>query len=241
MVLDPAHDLVLVGPGRLGRSVRQLLLARGHPCLIVGRGEPIPKAALTWLLVPDRVIAEVARAVPPGGVILHASGASDLLPLRPHPRVGSLHPLMSFPGPELGLPQEEVPAAVAGDPEAIPLATELAELLGWHPFLVPGDRRAYHAAAVMAGNLATALLGEAARVLASAGVDPAIAPGLLAPLALTSIRNAAYMGPARALTGPIARGDEEVISAHRAVLSEIHPEILPIYEALTRAARALVD
>jgi predicted short-subunit dehydrogenase-like oxidoreductase (DUF2520 family) len=137
------------------------------------------------------------------------------------------------------VPAGEVPAAVAGDPEAIVAATALAHALGWTPFEVPGDRRLYHAAAVMAGNFGTALLAEAAAVLGAAGVPRDRAPALLLPLALASLRNAAALGPARALTGPVARGDEDVIAAHRDALKAAAPDAVPVYEALLRAARAL--
>lgn len=236
-----ALDVLIVGPGRLGRSVAMALRAAGHRVRLVGRDEPIPPAPVVWLTVPDREIAAAAARVPPGGVVLHASGASDLEPLRPHQPAGSLHPLMSFPGPEVAMPRmDEVPAAIAGDPEARAVATGIALALGWRPFEVPGDRRLYHAAAVMAGNFATALLAEAAAVLVAAGVPAVHAPGLLAPLALTSLRNAAAIGPARALTGPVARGDDGVIAAHRLALASLEPRLLCTYDALLDAARALV-
>lgn len=235
--MDPL-DLVIVGPGRLGRTAARLLGERGVALGLVGRGEPIPTARRTWLCVPDRAIAEVAAAVPPGGVVLHASGALDVEVLRPLRPAGSLHPLMTFPGPEHP-PEGVVPAAVAGDDEAVAAATDLARLLGWTPFPVPGDRRLYHAAAVMAGNFATALLGEAALVLGRAGVPDDDAAALLAPLALASIRNAAALGPAEALTGPVARGDEAVIQAHQDAMAALPAHVRETYAALLASCRAL--
>ena len=197
--------LAIIGPGRLGRSAAQILAAQGAEFALVGRGERPPAAALTWLTVPDRLIASVAADVPPGGVVLHASGAADHRILRPHPCVGSLHPLMSFPGPEIGLPETAIPAAVAGDDDAIEAATDLAVLLGFDPFRVPGDRALYHAAAVTAGNFATVLLVQASRMLAATGTSEEAARALLGPLAITSLKNAIEHGAA-ALTGPVARG-----------------------------------
>jgi len=235
--------LVIVGPGRLGRSVQRLLARTGAPPPLVGRHTAVPRAAVTWLTVPDREIAAAAQGVPRGGVVLHASGATDLLPLAPHPRRGSLHPLMTFPGPEVGLPPAAppTPAAVAGHPDAVAAARELARRMGWRSFLVEGDRRAYHAAAVMAGNQVTVLLGLASELLVTAGVSPTDAPELLAPLAMVSIQNAAGVGPARALTGPVARGDEAVLDAHRAVLQSAPAELREAYEALTRATHRLLE
>ena len=78
---------------------------------------------------------------------------------------------MTFPGPEIEVPElKGVAAAVDGDAEAREAAREIAGLLGMRAFEVPGDRRLYHAAAVIAGNYATVLLAEAASVLSAAGV-----------------------------------------------------------------------
>ena len=231
--------LVIVGPGRLGRSVAALLTRAGRPFELIGRGTAIPQADLTWLTVPDSAIQAVASTVPLGGVVLHASGATDTTALSEHRSSGSLHPLMTFPGPELALPSGDVPAAIAGDPEAIRAARALATDLGFQPFEVSGDRALYHSAAVLAGNFATVLLSEASRALTQAGVPASEAPRLLAPLALASIKNAASVGPGPALTGPVARHDEEVIADHRRVLANGPQGVLDTYEALLGAAYAL--
>jgi predicted short-subunit dehydrogenase-like oxidoreductase (DUF2520 family) len=230
------ETLVIVGPGRLGRSAHRILTEAGQPVVLIGRNDPIPPARLTWLTVPDRAVATVAQAVPSGGIVLHASGALDVDVLRPHPKAGSLHPLMSFPGPELDLPSGTVPAAVAGDEEARIAAHALAERLGFTPFTVSGDRRLYHAAAVIAGNFATTLLVEAGRALSACGVSEAEARRLLAPLATTSLTNTIALG-ADALTGPVARGDENIIAAHQAALDDLDPTLSALYQALTRATR----
>lgn len=228
----------IVGPGRLGGALRLALAARGVAVTLVGRLEAPPPCPITLLTVPDRAIAEVARTVPPGGVLLHCSGATDVEVLRPHRPAGSLHPLMTFPGPEAP-DLRDVPVAIAGDPEALLAAGALARLLGMRPFVVPGDRRLYHAAAVMAGNFSTALLAEASAVLSAAGVPPDQAPGLLAPLALASIRNAALLGPAAALTGPVARGDDAIIRAHQEALEPLDGAARAVYDTLLTSARAL--
>ena len=231
--------LVIVGPGRLGRSAAQILRSKAKPFQIIGRGQPIPKADLTWLTVPDREVEAAAQGVPAGGILLHASGALEVDVLRPHTQAGSLHPLMTFPGPEIGMPTgPTIPAAVAGDPAAIGPATALAEDLGFTPFEVSGDRRLYHAAAVTAGNFATTLMVHAGAMLSGAGVPPDQARTLLAPLAIASIKNAAQHG-AHALTGPIARGDERVISSHLEALTSKDRSLAALYADLCEYTRQL--
>ncbi|MEL6344791.1 MAG: DUF2520 domain-containing protein [Myxococcota bacterium] len=233
-------DIVLVGPGRLGRTVYSALQQAGWSVQMIGRGQAVPAHPLIWLTVPDRAIEAAARATPRGGVVLHASGATDITPLRPHQPAGSLHPLMTFPGPEVATPpMTDLPAAVAGDPDAIAQAERIAAAMGWMTFETGGDRTMYHAAAVIAGNYATTLLGVAARVLAATGVPEQQAARLLAPLALTSLKNAAEVGPQQALTGPVARGDESVIEKHLRALRRADPEAAQVYNALLRATRGL--
>ncbi|MCB9759192.1 MAG: DUF2520 domain-containing protein [Alphaproteobacteria bacterium] len=239
----PRPTIGLLGQGRLGRTLARLLPERGHPVRIWRRGLPFPEVDVAWILVSDAGVAEVARALPVGPVVLHASGALGLDVLAPHLRAGSLHPLQSFPGPEVAIPPTQgVPAAIAGHPEARAVALQLARDLGFRPVDVPGDRRLYHAAAVMAGNFATALLDAASELLSAAGVPPEDAPAVLAPLALASIRQAAERGCAPALTGPFARGDAATVRGHLDAIEGAAPGLADLYRALgDRALSLLVE
>jgi len=232
--------IAIAGMGRLGRTLAALLPAAGHEVRPWRRGEPKPSSDVVLLTVSDSAIAEVAAAWPRGPILLHTSGVTDVAPLRPHRPAGSLHPLQSFPGPEVAIPpMAQVPAAIAGDDEAREVARAIALELGMRPFDVPGDRRLYHAAAVVAGNFATVLLAEAARLLEAAGVAPELAPGILAPLAQASVRQGGERGPAAALTGPFARGDAEAVAAHVAAISLHSPAITALYQELGRRAADL--
>ncbi|HCP61765.1 MAG TPA: DUF2520 domain-containing protein, partial [Actinobacteria bacterium] len=42
-----------------------------------------------------------------------------------------------------------------------------------------------------------------------------------------------------ALTGPIARGDESTVAAHRAAIADRAPDLLGLYDALAGATRAV--
>jgi predicted short-subunit dehydrogenase-like oxidoreductase (DUF2520 family) len=225
--------LGILGQGRLGSSMAPLLRAAGHEVTTWSRGQAFPRCEVAWICVSDGAIAEVAAALPAGPVVLHASGATDLGPVSAHAEHGSLHPLQSFPGPDLALPPlSGVPAAIAGTPRALEVARALATDLGMQAFEVPGDRRLYHASAVVAGNFATTLLAAASELLSQAGVPSDRAPALLAPLAIASIQQAALRGPQRALTGPHVRGDEAVIRAHERAIAELVPELSELYRIL---------
>ncbi len=229
--------IAIVGPGRLGRTLALLLRQRHVEVSLCGRDTPVPSCSGVLLTVPDGEIANAAARIDIGQIVLHCSGSRGLEPLRPHAPAGSLHPLMTFPGPEVCVPQlHGVGAAVAGDPEAVVLAQRLCDVLGLVPLEIHGDRRLYHAAAVMAGNFATVLLADAARLLAAAGAEPEVAARTLAPLALASIRGA-VPHPEEGLTGPAARGDMETITGHLQALDELgFSSLMPTYSALTERA-----
>lgn len=207
------HVLVL-GPGRLGRSLAVLLPRAGHRVTLWRRGDPIPAADVAWVTVGDAAIGAVAALLPPALPALHAAGALGPEALGERPERGVLHPLMTFPGPEHGVPDlTGAGARVEGTPAALAVARALAADLGMVPFTLTGDRVLYHAAATTASAHVASVLLDAARWLARAGVAEADAAALLLPLATESLRRAARHGPA-ALTGPAARGDAATVAAH---------------------------
>jgi pantoate--beta-alanine ligase len=187
------------------------------------------------IATPDSAIAEVAARVVPveGTVVAHLSGALGLDVLSPHLRRASLHPLVPLPSPEVGRVRlrSGITFAVAGDP----VARELAELLDGSVVVVDDERRAaYHAAACIASNHLVALMGQVERVAASAGLELEAFVGL-ARAALTDV---VELGPASALTGPAARGDEATLDRHRHILDRAE---LPGYEAGVALARRLAS
>jgi predicted short-subunit dehydrogenase-like oxidoreductase (DUF2520 family) len=197
----------------------------------------VPAAAgVVLLCVPDGQIAAAARAVPPGPLLGHCSGATSLDALGG--REGfSLHPLMSVPRGSSPAILLGAGAAVDGTSErALAVAGTLARALGLIPTRVaPEDRVAYHAAAAMAANFLVALEAAAERLAATAGVTRQ----QLAPLVLATARQWAELGPVAALTGPIARGDDAIVERHRATVEERAPELLSLWAALADQTRAL--
>jgi predicted short-subunit dehydrogenase-like oxidoreductase (DUF2520 family) len=97
------------------------------------------------------------------------------------------------------------------------------------------DRGAYHAAASIASNLLVTLEAAAERIAGSAGVGRE----LLVPLVRATVDNWTALGPERALTGPVARGDEATVARQRSAVADRAPDLLPMFDALVEATRAL--
>jgi predicted short-subunit dehydrogenase-like oxidoreductase (DUF2520 family) len=225
------ETIAIVGGGRMGRALTAALTAAGvratgpHGRGFAGAGE---NAVL--LCVPDGQIAAAAAALGPGPLVGHCSGATGLDALAPH-EAFALHPLMTIT--RRGGDFRGAGAAVAGSTDrALALAIGLARTLGMRPFeIADEDRAAYHAGAAMASNFLVALESAAQRV---AGVDRE----LLAPLVRAAVETWVAEGDA-ALTGPIARGDEDTVARHREAIAAKAPELLELYDALTAATRAV--
>jgi predicted short-subunit dehydrogenase-like oxidoreductase (DUF2520 family) len=230
------HPLAIVGAGRLGGALAAALRATGleldGP---LGRGASAGGAGAVLLCGPDGAIADAAAAVTPGVPVGHCSGATGLDVLRGH-EAFAFHPLTTVAAD--GAPAfAGAGAAIAGStPRALAVARGLAERLGMHATTVEDeDRAAYHAAASIAANFLVTLEGAAERLAGTAGVDRA----LLAPLVRAAVENWARLGAADALTGPIARGDAVTVARQRAAIEERAPDLLPLFDALADATRAL--
>lgn len=213
------------------------------------------EADLFWLTVPDDEIYGVAARLAssleavrrPGlePVAIHTSGQGSIHLLKPLADLGvrclSLHPLQTFAGEPRPDLFRDVPCAVTAQEEReYALGEELARRLGMRPFRLPDERKTlYHLAAVVGCNLLVALESEAKRLMDEATGD---GQGLdhLGLLIRTTVDNLLATGePARALTGPVARGDVGTVRAHLRVLEDGRPRLAAAYRALSREALTL--
>ncbi len=205
---------------------------------------------LIYLTVPHSVVEEVASSVAHLDGLrwktvsaCHASGmltASALDPLaRRGATVFSFHPLQTFPRDFR--PRDIVPAArgiyygVDGSRKGILAARRLARVLGGHILEVPPERRVlYHATCVLASNHLTAMmavLDEMYRALRP-GDEGFFAP--FKAILMSTLRNIECTSPARALSGPVARGGIETVAGHFDAVQKYTPRVIPYYAQLTK-------
>lgn len=201
-------------------------------------------ADLIWFCVPDREIANAAQQLAGvvnwrGKVALHSSGAlaSDELRVlrRRGASVASVHPLMTFvrgSAPSL----KGVPFALEGDPVALRVARKIVRELGGEAFPISKSKKlAYHAWGAFASPLLIALLVTAERVARDTGFSATQARRRMLPILRQTLANYSKLGPAAAFSGPIVRGDAQVVRRHLKELRKI-PGAGEVYGALARAA-----
>jgi predicted short-subunit dehydrogenase-like oxidoreductase (DUF2520 family) len=236
--------IAVVGAGRVGvplaAALRQAGLAVEGP---LGRGEAPGPGDAILLCVPDVEIAAAAEAVAGAAPLVgHTSGATPLAALAPAGgEMFGLHPLQTFApgaGPESF---RGAGAAVAGStPRALDLAASLARRVGMQPFEIDDEgRAAYHAAASLASNFLVTLQAAAESIAAGAGLEPGEARALLVPLVRRTVDNLAELGPERALTGPVARGDHATVASQRSAVEEVAPHLLDLFDELVRHTHSL--
>ncbi len=188
---------------------------------------------LVLICVTDAAVTEVSDAIVPvvDTVVAHVSGSQGLDVVDRHPRHAALHPLVALPPPPVGAERllDGAVFATAGDP----LVDDVVSALGGRSIEVAdSDRAAYHAAAVIASNHLVVLMAQVERIAATAGVPLSAFRGLVEG----TLDNIAELGPAAALTGPAARGDDQTLERHLVAIGADEAEL---YGVLSDAARRL--
>ena len=218
----------------------------------VARNAAKLEAEIFWICTPDAAIAATAAALVRQGwiarkpVVLHSSGAlasTELAAAREAgASVASVHPMMSFPrrvgATDDAVSLRGVPFALEGDARAVRMARRVVRALGGEPFAIrTEDKAMYHAFGAFASPLVTALLTAAVKTGEAAGLSQADAMRRMRPMVERTVEKFFAHGPAKSLSGPVARGDAATVARHLAALRLLtQGELLEIYCALQRFA-----
>jgi predicted short-subunit dehydrogenase-like oxidoreductase (DUF2520 family) len=209
-------------------------------------------AADVWLITtPDRRIAAACEALAASGllrrddVVVHCSGAlasselASAAALGAH--VASVHPLKTFATPgDAVLTFDGTPCVAEGDPAALSVLQPAFEQIGARVLhIASASKTLYHAASVIVCNYLVALIESGLRCYGSAGIAREDAAALIEPIVRETVDNVFKVGTARALTGPIARGDDGVVARHLHALAATDPHAARIYRELGLVAAEL--
>ncbi|HEV7617083.1 MAG TPA: DUF2520 domain-containing protein [Burkholderiaceae bacterium] len=203
------------------------------------------RPADVWMIAaPDDQIMQCAEqlahagSLSAGSVVFHCSGALLSSELRAVQRLGaaagcalpavggalpavaSIHPIRSF-----AVPAEVVQSftgtwcGIEGDQRALDVLIEGFSAIGAHLVPINTDfKMLYHSAAVFASNYLVTLLDVALQAYAKAGISDDVALNMIEPLVRKTVDGIFQVGPEKALSGPIARGDLETAARqYRAV------------------------
>ncbi|MDY0189517.1 MAG: DUF2520 domain-containing protein [Desulfuromonas sp.] len=183
-------------------------------------------------------------------MVIHCSGLHPATIVQPNnDELGkkilclAMHPLQTFASAELGLTALSCSYfSLEGATAAIATGQQLVQDLGGTAFTIDASSKVlYHAAACMAANFITTLLGGVADTLKLCATQQEIPLAAMAPLINTAVTNTLSIGAAQALTGPIVRGDCDTVARHLHQLKQADPQLWNLYQSLalhtTRLAR----
>lgn len=209
-------------------------------------------SSLILIATPDAEIAGVAAELArigaeelQGCVVLHTSGALDAGVLQPVREFGasvaSMHPLQTFSGVAVP-PLEGKLFAIEGDAMAVRTARKIARDLGAAPTSIePAKKPLYHAAGALAAGHALVVVESAVQLLMSIGIKRTEAVRALLPMIKQMLQNYERLGARAAWTGPLARGDYDVVAKHLNVLQDYSPQYKEAYQALNHLAERVFE
>src|SRR4029077_10177527 len=210
------------------------------------------RCSVILITTPDGAVGEVAKDLARigaeelrGKIVLHTSGALDASVLDDvrafGAATGSMHPLQSFSG--VGVPPLEGKVfAIEGDATAVKMARQLARSLGGAPVRIDSNQKLlYHAAATMAAAHVLVVEEAETRLLMSIGMNRREAVRALLPLTRQVLQNFERRGPRAAWTGPLSRGDFEVVEGHLGTLRRYDPRYAEAYAVLNALAASVLS
>ena len=180
-------------------------------------------------------------------VLFHCSGSLPSTLLEPARRRGaliaSLHPVKSFADPAVAAETfGGTFCAIEGDPQACEVISDALHRCGAKTFHVqPEFKTIYHAATVVVCNYLVALLEVGLRCFEQAGLSRAAAAEIIRPIVSGTVNNVFELGPVRALTGPIARGEKSVVARQSEALGRWDEALQRVYKSLGLVAAQLSE
>lgn len=207
-------------------------------------GATAQKAEIVFITTSDRAIEEVCKKIAseggfnPGASVFHTCGAlsSEILSSAKYKGayVASLHPLQSLADIQEAI--KNIPGSyfcLEGDEAALAVAKKIVGSLGGKEITIEVEKKPlYHAGASVASNFLVATIRFALELFEAAGISRKDSLNALMPLIKGTVRNIENLRIPSALTGPISRGDIEVIEDHIKAISEERPETIGLYTEL---------
>jgi predicted short-subunit dehydrogenase-like oxidoreductase (DUF2520 family) len=208
------------------------------------------KSEILFITTPDDTIENVCSYIASKNgfknniAVFHLSGAlsSEILSSalksgvdKAEINIGSIHPLQSFTLYEEGQksPFSGINISVEGTDGAVKIGKAIVTALDANFFTVSTDAKMlYHAAAVVASNCLVTIEDFAINLLQKAGLSDKKAYEILEPLIMGTLNNIKNKGSVQALTGPVARGDFDIVSSHINAIEKDMPDFSLLYKVM---------
>ena len=212
------------------------------------------RPADAWLIAtPDDAIAGACATLAGSGrlrkddVVFHLSGATPSEVLEPARRCGALvasvHPIKTFTDPGVAARTfAGTYCGVEGDAAALRVLRPAFEEIGARLLEIsPEMKGIYHAAGIFSCNYLAALIEAALQCHEKTGVSRKLSLEAIEPMVRETVDAVFSRGPARALTGPIARGDVTTVARQLEALTAWKGDLAHLYRGLGLLATTLAE
>lgn len=207
-------------------------------------GQIAGQAEIIFITTSDEAIESVCKKVASSGslvkgtYIFHTCGALPSSILSPAKKAGlytgSIHPLQSLADVKEAV--KRLPGSyfcIEGNKRALKVAKKIVSDLKGRCLTVQVNRKPlYHAGAAVVSNFLVSTINFGLELNEAAGISRKRALKALMPLIHGTIGNIETIGIPSALTGPIARGDAEIVTRHLKSISKEKKEFLNLYSEL---------
>jgi predicted short-subunit dehydrogenase-like oxidoreductase (DUF2520 family) len=198
---------------------------------------------ILFITTPDDTIEKVCSYIASKNAfktdltVFHLSGAlsSKILVSAQKSNIGSIHPLQSFTPYSKGQnsPFKGINISVEGNDKAVKIGKKIVTALNANYFTIPTEAKMlYHASAVVASNFLVTLENFAINLLKKADISDEKAYEILEPLIMGTLSNIKNNGSVNALTGPVARGDSDIVKSHLNAIEKDAPEFADLYRLM---------
>lgn len=197
------------------------------------------KSEILLFATPDDQIVHAFKRAQPflhgKKYIVHFSGLlpASIFPKQPHLYRCAVHPFATFPRILIPPPRKNYFLFMEGDPDALSMARKIfpKKYFTLRTIQKP-DKTTYHLIGVFSSNLLTGLMAATYELAKKIHWSEKDFYEIVVPLIEETLNNVKKFKLENALSGPLERGDVEVIKAHIKMLKE-NKNLMMIYKTLS--------
>jgi predicted short-subunit dehydrogenase-like oxidoreductase (DUF2520 family) len=184
-----------------------------------------------FLTVPDSLIREVTKKLSklkldfPSSLFIHVSGALDISELKTLSKkkasTASFHIMQTFPSKKAVDLKNSYAAIETSNKKALKYLLDLSTKLKLKAFIIPTNQKVYyHLAGVFASNFLVGNLFASEKLFSKNKKGGLKFFDIAKPIVYSTLANIEKEGAAKALSGPVERGDFETIKKHISALKK---------------------
>ena len=195
----------------------------------------IESSDVVFITVKDDQIRQVANEISKmreefdGKTFAHTSGSNtiDLLDKLKDKgaKVFTFHPLQTFNSKKIDMELMKKMHIFIENKENDEVTVILDSINNKSHSILSNEKIKYHCAASIISNLTTGLIDIGFDLIEEIGVDKSDSKDVFSSLIEGTYKNILEVGPKKALTGPISRGDYSIVEKHLMVLNNKHKKL----------------